>query len=86
MQTQAAQELASEMRMRGVRLEGPACDVTNDQSVKHTFSKYQGEMPPIKGCIQASMVLKVGLAKCECDLKTYIDAGWPIREREPRGL
>ena len=51
--------LCKELKDDGVHVEAPACDVTNADSLMSVLSHCAQSMPPIKGCIQASMVLKV---------------------------
>ena len=51
--------MLAEMKSQGIQVEAPACDVTSKVSLKAVLEKSQVTMPPIKGCIQASMVLKV---------------------------
>ena len=47
------------MRGKGLHVHAPRCDVTDRQLVEHVIEEYKEILPPIKGCIQASMVLKV---------------------------
>lgn len=48
-----------ELRKKGARAEAPECDVTDIASLESVLTQYTTDMPPIKGCIQASMVLRV---------------------------
>lgn len=57
----AAVELLKELAEKGVQVEAPACDVTNASSLEGVLRKVEQTMPPIRGCIQGSMVLKVRL-------------------------
>ena len=52
-------ELIEEMRSRGVSIVALLCDVSNETAVSTTLEECKRTMPPVKGCIQASMVLKV---------------------------
>lgn len=52
-------EFLHRLRAKGVKVLTPPCDVTNDKEVKSVLEMCRKELPPIKGCIQASMVLKV---------------------------
>lgn len=54
-----AVELIEEMKERGVKIAAPPCDISVEYAVSKVFVDLKQEMPPIKGCIQASMVLKV---------------------------
>ncbi|KAL8719989.1 MAG: hypothetical protein Q9225_003081 [Loekoesia sp. 1 TL-2023] len=60
-QRKDAAEFIQEMKDRGVNIQAPICDITSEAAVAKTFRDMAGAMPPIKGCIQASMVLKDGL-------------------------
>jgi len=55
----AARELISELDAQGVFALAPGCDVANKALLEQTLRTAHREMPPIKGCIQGSMVLKV---------------------------
>ena len=48
-----------ELMDKGVQVEAPACDVTNISSLEAVLRMAKQTMPPIKGCIQSSMVLRV---------------------------
>ena len=53
-----AREFLAELTKQGVRVEAPRCDVT-DEGVMRTVFERLSDMPPIKGCIQGSMVRRV---------------------------
>ncbi|KAL9059556.1 MAG: hypothetical protein Q9206_001431, partial [Seirophora lacunosa] len=55
--SQAAHELLDQLRSAGVRVETPACDVASPDSLSAALEAC-GSMPPIRGCLQAAMVLK----------------------------
>ncbi|OJJ67584.1 hypothetical protein ASPBRDRAFT_135268 [Aspergillus brasiliensis CBS 101740] len=59
--TKEAQSLALELADRGVQCEMPACDVTNPSALRALLDEYSATMPPIKGCIQAAMVMEEGI-------------------------
>lgn len=48
-----------DLESRGAKVETPACDITDKNSLQSVLDNYARTMPPIKGCIQASMVLSV---------------------------
>jgi NADPH:quinone reductase-like Zn-dependent oxidoreductase len=56
---EGAQDLLGEMAAKGVRILAPRCDVTDEECVAATIEKCAMTMPPIKGCIQGAMVLRV---------------------------
>lgn len=50
----------------GVHFQAPACDVPKAESLMSDLAHCAQSMPPIKGCIQASMVLKVRNWMAQC--------------------
>lgn len=56
-----AKELLSELEAEGVQVAAPQCDVTSAEALKQVLDDCSKTMPPVKGCIQGSMVLKVSL-------------------------
>ena len=56
--SQAAVDLLKELRALGVRVEAPRCDVSSAESLFAALQECTA-LPPIKGCIQGAMVLKV---------------------------
>ncbi|RBQ79289.1 hypothetical protein FVER14953_09959 [Fusarium verticillioides] len=54
----AAQELMEELTDAGVTAAAPQCDVSDRAVLERVLSDCAKAMPPIKGCIQGSMVLK----------------------------
>ena len=55
----AAQNLLSELIARGMKVATPRCDVSSVDSLSEALS-ICADVPPIKGCIQGTMVLQVG--------------------------
>jgi hypothetical protein len=47
------------MTSSGVKILTPRCDISDENAVKEVFQEAERGMLPIRGCIQASMVLKV---------------------------
>ena len=58
-QSKVADEFFQEMIGSDVRVEAPACDITDAVKLQKTLAGLAGEMPPVRGCIQASMVPRV---------------------------
>jgi short-subunit dehydrogenase len=54
-----ALDFKAEIKEKGVRVELPACDVADKSSLRAVLKQHTRTMPPIKGCIQASVVVKV---------------------------
>ncbi|KAK6495993.1 hypothetical protein TWF481_002022 [Arthrobotrys musiformis] len=57
--TEEAKDLVRELRAMGVNCVAPACDITNRNMLYKTLQSL--DIPPIKGCIQSSMVLRSAL-------------------------
>jgi len=55
----AAQALLNELEAKGVNVATPPCDVSNKKALASVLAECCKTMPPVKGCIQGSMVLKV---------------------------
>lgn len=59
---QAAVEIVSELREQGVNVLTPRCDVSSAVDLSAVLSAITSatpSLPPIKGCINATMVLQV---------------------------
>lgn len=54
-----AHELIHDLRTKGVRVEAPACDITDLDAMKEVFGRLSSSMPPIKGVVQMSIVARV---------------------------
>ena len=55
----AAQELLKDLVSQGITVAAPPCDVTNQTALANVLSECKRTMPPVKGCIVGTMVLKV---------------------------
>lgn len=54
----AAKQLVQELEVSCDRVATPACDVTDSEALRDAIEKCLETMPPVRGCIQGSMVLK----------------------------
>jgi NAD(P)-dependent dehydrogenase (short-subunit alcohol dehydrogenase family) len=54
-----AHDLVRELEAKGARIVTPACDITDRECLKTVLLEFGQTMPPIKGCVQASMVVSV---------------------------
>ncbi|KAF7853221.1 hypothetical protein EAF04_010723 [Stromatinia cepivora] len=59
--TNAAYKLLEEIQSQGIRVETPASDITKTELMRKTIKSLSSIMPPIKGCLQASLIAKDGL-------------------------
>ncbi|KAK6538230.1 hypothetical protein TWF694_011109 [Orbilia ellipsospora] len=71
--TESARDFLTTMRDMGVNCLTPRCDISDMNSVQETIKQLQITIPPIKGCIQATMVLKSALFN-EMDQKQWSEA------------
>ena len=55
----SAKELVEDLEAANVKVATPPCDVSDLESLTQVIHDCLTSMPPIKGCIQGSMVLKV---------------------------
>jgi NAD(P)-dependent dehydrogenase (short-subunit alcohol dehydrogenase family) len=62
--TEAAEQLLEELRGMGCAAHAVRCDVSDKLALEKVISESQKSMPPIKGCIQGAMQLKVLLSEC----------------------
>jgi len=60
--SQAAVDTITELTNAGVRIESSPCDITSVSSLSALLHKCSLTFPPIKGCINAAMVLQVRIA------------------------
>lgn len=58
--TDEARGMLEELRAEGVDVRTPKCDVSSPESLEAALNECS-DMPPIKGCLQATMVLQVSL-------------------------
>ena len=70
--------LIEELQAKGVKVETPACDIAVEDSLYAVLTRCAETMPPIRGCIQASMVLRVCLI-CEPHTVCPAAANWRSR-------
>ena len=59
--SQAAVDVVHELEKRGVNIVTPKCDASSASQVAGMMEDCTRTMPPIKGCINAAMVLQVFL-------------------------
>lgn len=57
--SQSAKEYIAEMRELGMSIEAPPCNVADATALRRVIDSVATYMPPIRGCIQASMVIQV---------------------------
>ncbi|KAL9609839.1 MAG: hypothetical protein Q9167_005427 [Letrouitia subvulpina] len=90
--SKSAISLLREMNDRGIKVHAPACDISDEVAVSNVFKRLIFSIPPIKGCIQASMVLKDGLLEntslsdFTAVLKPKFNGSWNLHLHLPDNL
>lgn len=62
----AAKALINELSVQGICVTAPAVDISNLNELKNEIEKLKGRMPPIRGCIQATVALRVRHTSLHC--------------------
>ncbi|KAI1651898.1 uncharacterized protein F4817DRAFT_311507 [Daldinia loculata] len=76
--SKAAAETVAELRARGVNVYAPRCDVSSEISLAYVLEECSHTMPPIKGCINATVVLQDAIFQ---NSMTYEQWKLPIRSK-----
>ncbi|MCJ1283861.1 hypothetical protein MMC26_003192 [Xylographa opegraphella] len=85
-------DFLAELRSKGVVVATPCCDVTDKAQLASTISECNKTMPPIKGCVQASLVLKdslfesMSLADFHAATRPKVTGSWNLHAQLPRDL
>ncbi|KAI9691977.1 MAG: polyketide synthase [Bogoriella megaspora] len=88
----AASKLMTQLRGQGVNVEAPSCDVASRESVQLVLQKYATSLPPIKGCLNASMVLQNALfekmthSQWDIAVRSKINTSWNLHTLLPNDL
>ena len=88
----AARTLIEELSALGVRVEAPPCDVTDPVSLQSVLDSCTKTMPPIKGCIQGTMVLRDTIFESmtfddwTTSTKPKVQGSWNLHSLLPNGL
>lgn len=56
-----ARDIIAEIAASGIRIEAPPCDTTGMSTLRQVLDSTASHLPPIKGCIQAAMVIQDSL-------------------------
>lgn len=59
LQSESSRAFAEELKKDGVKLVGQSCDIYDAKQLQEALRLCERDMPPIRGVIQAAMVLKV---------------------------
>ena len=63
--SEAAKKMVHELQAQGAQIATPTCNVADELALSTALKRCAKTMPPIMGCIQASMVLKVCVLEFE---------------------
>ncbi|RAH40505.1 type I polyketide synthase [Aspergillus brunneoviolaceus CBS 621.78] len=87
-----ARELVASLEGQGARVVTPMCDITDRASLRVVLDVCRQLMPPIKGCVQASMVVRSGNFE-SLDYESWkactapkAQGSWNLHELLPRGM
>ena len=86
LQGDTAMTLVKELEAQGAIVKCPVCDVADFSALQSVLTQFSTSMPPIKGCIQASMVLRVCRLSFIHHQYAYRELGFVIREHVVRRL
>lgn len=87
-----AKELLDEMQKMGVTVVAAPCDVSDERALASVLADSIQKLPPIKGCIQASMVLDDSLFESmplnafTAATKPKVHGSWNLHKLLPEGL
>ncbi|KAF7879091.1 hypothetical protein EAF04_000291 [Stromatinia cepivora] len=90
--TTESQTLLGQLKKKGVRVEAPACDITNSSILKQTLEDLKQKMPPIKGCIHSAMVLRDSVFETmtyndwQASVGPKVAGSWNLHSLLPRDL
>ncbi|KAI1810305.1 putative polyketide synthase [Poronia punctata] len=82
-------KLLKELEAVGARLEAPKCDITSREALAKVLTDCSKTMPPIKGCIQATMEAifeKVKLEDFRATLDPKVTGSWNLHTELPTDL
>ncbi|MCJ1395075.1 hypothetical protein MMC18_007956 [Xylographa bjoerkii] len=89
---ETSETLLKELLSKGARVESPICDVSDSRSLEKVLNALETAMPPIKGCIQGSMVLKdatfgtMSFDDWQACIAPKVQGSWNLHKLLPKGL
>ncbi|KAI1318470.1 acyl transferase domain-containing protein [Xylariaceae sp. FL0255] len=87
-----ASKVISELTTRGIHIYTPAFDVSDKAALQTVLEECGRDFPPIRGCINASMVLQdavfenMTLLQWELTLRSKARTSWNLHSQLPRSL
>jgi hypothetical protein len=91
-QNTKAKSLVEELTSQGACVRTPACNIANEESLQNALDQCLLDMPPIKGCIQASMVLRdAAFENMNCEMwndaiQSKVYGSYNLHELLPKGM
>ncbi|KAL7629709.1 hypothetical protein AAE478_001232 [Parahypoxylon ruwenzoriense] len=90
--SKAAAETVDEITHQGVHIETPKCDVSVADALTRMVEKYTSSMPPIRGCINAAMILNDSIfdnmthTQWEQTIMSKVNTSWNLHALLPKDL
>lgn len=90
--SKAAANVVAQLKARGVEVIAPKCDVASESSLSSMLAECERTMPPIKGCINAALVLKdamfenMTLSQWDLAIKAKVNTAWNLHRLLPKDL
>ncbi|KAH7070080.1 hypothetical protein FB567DRAFT_598626 [Paraphoma chrysanthemicola] len=88
----AAMDLVTELRTEGVNVVAPVCDVASLEAFSELLANCTETMPPIKGCINAAMVLQDAIFEhmtydqWQIAVRAKVQTSWNLHKLLPSGM
>ncbi|RJE22580.1 polyketide synthase [Aspergillus sclerotialis] len=91
--SKAAAEVIAQLTAQGVNIIAPQCDVSSETSLSAMLDECAQTVPPIKGCINAAMVLQDGIFqenmtidKWDLTMRSKVQTSWNLHNLLPDNL
>ncbi|KAI0594688.1 polyketide synthase PksD [Biscogniauxia sp. FL1348] len=90
--TEAAASIVDELTQQGISIATPHCDVSEACSLSQTLDAHRNIMPPIRGCINAAMVLNdstfdnLTYTQWEQTVRSKVQTSWNLHTLLPADL
>ncbi|KAL9116075.1 MAG: hypothetical protein Q9227_000444 [Pyrenula ochraceoflavens] len=90
--SQETSQLLTDLHQLGVDIRALSCDVTSQHSVQRALDESAQSMPPVKGCLNACMVLqdvlfeKMTYSQWKTTLRSKVETSWNLHTLLPKDL
>ncbi|KAI0415149.1 polyketide synthase PksD [Xylaria grammica] len=87
-----AKELVKELNEQGVEVVTPKCDISEENSLRRLLEEHGSQERPIRGCINASMVLQDSVfenmtsIQWQTTIRSKVQTSWNLHEQLPKDL